>query len=467
MSLNNFFKQKQQLQKEKEEKDKQQAKEQSDQKRNIQSVQLKARASQRIETFQETMMSKQYVESMKNGSYPLLPTSKHSFRDREKDKEMEKLGGIYLKTFQVAKNRAQTAQQEFRSAHLATGEFDPNLPTKNHEKWLKPKDLSKQSEPMRFGLSQRTEVERVNQELKKVSEQLDVQNKDLKMLIRPSWKDEQKEKWLDNHTFNIYPCLYDGHRSDYPWEQHPINLNNQNNQYIDGYEVVGDLSRQRFKEKEHKRSDFISTVKEDQVGTTMHISRSLRTMKQDKILNMQQNYDEYSSNKQIEHYKTTLLQTKSIDHVTPYQHSNNYKGHSLHNLRPQQPNKLYRQSINYLNQKVITKQPPQQAVIVQNQFPSQEDQPTQQMLTADLFIPKQKLTQIQEVSQVQIQSHHSNNPFSRESLGSQGGARSRFMDQYKQKKADSGQMKLGYPYHLEDDETTAKVMVKYFQQEQK
>lgn len=36
---------------------------------------------------------------MKNGSYPLLPTSKHSFRDREKDKEMEKTGGIYLKTY--------------------------------------------------------------------------------------------------------------------------------------------------------------------------------------------------------------------------------------------------------------------------------------------------------------------------------------------------------------------------------
>lgn len=49
------------------------------------------------------------------------------------------------------------------------------------------------------------------------------------MLIRPSWKDEQKDKWLDNHTFNIYPCLYDGHRSDHPWEQHSINLNNQNN----------------------------------------------------------------------------------------------------------------------------------------------------------------------------------------------------------------------------------------------
>lgn len=67
------------------------------------------------------------------------------------------------------------------------------------------------------------------------------------MLINPTWKNEEKEKWLDVKTFNIYPCLYDGHRSDFPWSQHPINLNNQNNQYIDGFEVTGDLSRKREK----------------------------------------------------------------------------------------------------------------------------------------------------------------------------------------------------------------------------
>lgn len=34
-------------------------------------------------------MSKQYVDSMKKGTYPLLPTEKHSFRDRFKEKEMD------------------------------------------------------------------------------------------------------------------------------------------------------------------------------------------------------------------------------------------------------------------------------------------------------------------------------------------------------------------------------------------
>lgn len=46
------------------------------------------------------------------------------------------------------------------------------------------------------------------------------------MLILPSWKDEQKAKWLDKKTFNIYPCKYEGHRSNPPWTQFPIDLNN-------------------------------------------------------------------------------------------------------------------------------------------------------------------------------------------------------------------------------------------------
>ncbi|CAD8064075.1 unnamed protein product [Paramecium primaurelia] len=464
MSLNNFFKKKQQLQKEKEESEKQQKKVEQEQKRNIQSVKLKARASERIENFQDTMISNQFVETMKNGSYPLLCVSKHSFRDREKEKELDKLGGIYLKTFQLAKDRASTAQKEFFQSHLSTGEFEQNPPNKNYQRWLRPPDLTKQEKPLRFGLGERSEVQRLNKQIKNISAQLDFENKDLIMLNYPSWKDDEKSKWLDNKTFNIYPCLYEGPKSYFPWKQHPINLNNQNNQYIEGYEIVGDLSRKREKNQEHKRSEFISTVKEDQFGTTIHISRSLRSMKQDKILNMQSNYDEYSTNKQIEFYKTTLLQTKSIDHVTPHEHSNNYKGHSLHNLRPQQPYKLYRQSINYLNQKIVSKQPPEQ--LIQSSSKIQDDQVTSQIQTAELFLPKQKLTQIQEIPHVQITSQQSNKPFSRDTLNSQGGSKSRFMDQYNSRRSQQVEIKLGYPYRLENDETTAEIMGKYFNEEQ-
>ena len=45
-------------------------------------------------------------------------------------------------------------------------------------------------------------------------------------------------------------------------------------------------------------------------------------MKGDKVLQISKEYDEYSKNKQITFYKSTLIQTKSIDHITPYEHSN-------------------------------------------------------------------------------------------------------------------------------------------------
>lgn len=37
------------------------------------------------------------------------------------------------------------------------------------------------------------------------------------MIVNPSWKDEQKEKWMRDSTFNVYPCLYEGPRSNPPW----------------------------------------------------------------------------------------------------------------------------------------------------------------------------------------------------------------------------------------------------------
>lgn len=142
------------------------------------------------------------------------------------------------------------------------------------------------------------------------------------MLYLPDWKEVQKEKWMDNKTFDVYPCKYEGARCHPPWTQHPINYNNQNNQYIDGFEVTGNLSRKRDKGQEAKKQEFCTTLKQDLLGSTMHISKSLRTMKADKIIGVSDQYDKYSSNQLLTHYKSALISTKSVDHVVPYCHSN-------------------------------------------------------------------------------------------------------------------------------------------------
>ena len=61
----------------------------------------------------------------------------------------------------MSKTRAETAQTEFRSAHLNTGKFNPHEPSKTDKYWLKVDDKSKETQPMRFGLRQRSENERL------------------------------------------------------------------------------------------------------------------------------------------------------------------------------------------------------------------------------------------------------------------------------------------------------------------
>lgn len=85
--------------------------------------------------------------------------------------------------------------------------------------------------------------------------------------------------------------------------------------------MTGDLTR---KPQLRKNEDFCATVKSDAIGTTLHYSNSIRTLKSDQVLNAQPGFDVYSSNNQLKHYKAGLVKTKSVDRITPHNHSNKY-----------------------------------------------------------------------------------------------------------------------------------------------
>jgi hypothetical protein len=53
----------------------------------------------------------------------------------------------------------------------------------------------------------------------------------------------------------------------------------------------------------------------------LKISQSLRTKVADNVLGMDKEYDIYSKNKKIEFYKSALLDSKSVDHLIPFEHS--------------------------------------------------------------------------------------------------------------------------------------------------
>lgn len=61
-------------------------------------VQLTAARQHRLENFCDTMFSQQYIQSMEKGSIPLKHPINHDFRDRERKLEMDKTGGITVKT---------------------------------------------------------------------------------------------------------------------------------------------------------------------------------------------------------------------------------------------------------------------------------------------------------------------------------------------------------------------------------
>lgn len=89
--------------------------------------------------------------------------------------------------------------------------------------------------------------------------------KNTKMLYKPDWKPIQKSKWIDGvikqfnfliniflqKSFDLTNILYEGHKSDPPWEEMPLRYNHEGAEYIDSLEKVGEkIYRYRNKLKE-------------------------------------------------------------------------------------------------------------------------------------------------------------------------------------------------------------------------
>ncbi|CAD8211828.1 unnamed protein product [Paramecium pentaurelia] len=336
---------------------------------------------------------------------------------------------------------------DFKQGHLETGEFNNNEPHKNHSKWLKMEDQSKQGNPMRFGKGDRIETERIKRGVDNNSQKIDYLKKDLMMLTNPTWKQYDKSKWMDKDTFNIYnKKRYD----PASWDQFPLDYQNQSKVFVEGFEVLGDPTRKRLKDQEHKRTEYITTIKEDQIETTLHISRSLRTFKADQLINEQPKFDEYSQNAKLKYYKSALIETKSIDHQIPYQHSNNFKSLEFKNLRPELKSKVFRNSLT-TSTKAQTQNCNQTPLkTTQTKFETEQATTTVQMHS--------KLSRIQEVSQNLIGSDQKIT-INQKTLESE---QSKSKTQFNKQQQLDNLIKLKYPYHQENDETTNKILHEYF-----
>ena len=132
--------------------------------------------------------------------------------------------------------------------------------------------------------------------------------------------------------FNTAATNFGLYKEKAAWAVKPVRLPEskpEDYKYIEGLEKLGDdiTSKQRIKSKEiNKKEEFLPYTREDVWKSTLHISQSLRTKQMDNVLKADPVYDHFSTNKYLKHYKQTLVDTGSVDHIVPFKHSQNYKG---------------------------------------------------------------------------------------------------------------------------------------------
>jgi len=104
------------------------------------------------------------------------------------------------------------------------------------------------------------------------------------MLIEPKWKDVTKEKWISKNNFDTTTCFHRGRRSVDPWPVIPVGIN-IGDPYNEGFEISGNLSRSRSKEREISPINFCAVTpnKAEKGFEPLYNSSSIRNSKSSKF----------------------------------------------------------------------------------------------------------------------------------------------------------------------------------------
>ena len=108
----------------------------------------------------------------------------HCFRDRNKNQEKEKYGGVRVKNFISSKDRANQTEKLFREGHLEIDQFNDRMPNKDTKYWLRERELAHEKQEIRFGHCERTENQNIQNGIFSNSF-IDHSMKDMKMIYLP------------------------------------------------------------------------------------------------------------------------------------------------------------------------------------------------------------------------------------------------------------------------------------------
>ncbi|KAL4440842.1 hypothetical protein ABPG74_013823 [Tetrahymena malaccensis] len=303
-----------------------------------------SRFQNKLMTFVKEDGTQTILESFQTGSYPLINPDLHNFRDRQKEQERDQYGGIYLRNYQIGSERAAKTQQEFLSSHLE-GQIYNNNPPHLHPtvSWLRIRDLKKEGPPLRY--NNRIENENLIKNIENNTQKIDHSSRDMKMVHDPDWKQKNKQKWINsNKGFDCSTKSSLKWSSNPPWPLIPIGPTDP---YMGGFKQIEDkLGRHRDKKKEPKRNDFIGRVKDDPWESTLNVSKSIRTLKGEQVMHGDPERFLFSKNNKLDQtsYKPSLIDTKSVDRLTPFNHSNNFQSLQLKNMGQNFP-RIYKNSL--------------------------------------------------------------------------------------------------------------------------
>lgn len=260
---------------------------------------------------------------------------KHNFRDRHASEELSAKPFI-PRTYLPAKTRALEAEKEHKAQNLTREPYN-EMQKRNgigRERW-KNKELG---HDMVYG--DRTENERILKAVQFNGMRDPIPPSDTHMLARPSWKDDNKEAWVSLKPFKGHNHTFGLDKGKSVWKTIPVRENDkEDNTYKEGLEKLGDdiVSRKREKAKEtDKKREFMSYSKPDYWASTLHVSQSLRTKAMNDLLKTQPVFDQFSTNRHLDYYRDPLVETKNVDHIVPFKHSNNIRGAAMnrYNLDP-------------------------------------------------------------------------------------------------------------------------------------
>jgi len=244
------------------------------------------------------LLNSESLKTFKEGALPLINPENHEFKTREKGKEIHSMS-VYVKSYKTAARRAEDVSEDFRNTHLEPG------PYAGQTYFLEKPRIQEKELGSDFRFGGRSESERLFKHLNSPHNRLlDPSPRDNTMLIEPKWKEIDKEKWVAKRDFDLTSCHYRGRRSSDPWEtvQGGINIGDP---YTEGFEVTGDIGRQRSREREVSPKDFVSTINssrqiEGRYSLPPVYGASIRSSKASKFFN----HDEKS--KSVKFYPQTL-----------------------------------------------------------------------------------------------------------------------------------------------------------------